>query len=206
MSVRQGLTALARGDSPARGFLLQTCRLETDGVEEYGEEAIVAAFRAAPLDLSGGAWIVGDGGAAVIGPAGGLFADIVSNRVARLYRLEPGEPSVRAADTPVAFDPDLAQAPADAPLEPAIFGSLSHDRTVALAAAAQAIARDWRVGGGPAYRARVVPLRAFEAPEGAAALFVISWATGGPVRSVGFSPAAAILPTGKSVLTCPPRS
>ncbi len=54
MSIRETLAALARGEPVSSGGLLQTCRLEADGIEHYGAEAIVAAFQIAPLYLVDG--------------------------------------------------------------------------------------------------------------------------------------------------------
>lgn len=194
MSVRNALIAVARGDAPPRGALLQTCRLEADGAEHYGAEAIAAAFRSTPLDLADGSWIETDRGAAVIAPAGALVADVVEGRVARLWR--PGEPVTAPSNALVAFDVDLAQAPAELILDAADFSGLSPAQLEDIAAAGRAIARGWRAGGQPAYRARPILLRAFAAAEGAAALFTLCWTAGGPVRTGGFTPVAAILPNG----------
>ncbi len=134
-------------------------------------------------------------------PAGALVADLADGRIARLWR--PGGPVAPPPDVAVAFDVDLAQAPPALILDTDDFPGLSSPQLETVAAAGRAIGRGWCVDGRPAYRARPIPLRAFASPEGIAALFVVCWTAGEPMRTTAFTPALALLPTGAAPLFMP---
>ncbi len=192
MSVADSLKRLARGWRPADDRLLGTCRLAAGGVELVGEEAIVAYFRAHPLALGSDACIVTaaqslaifdrDGGAA-------LIADLYDGHIGRLWRI--GAPPAPAAPfVAVAFDPDLKQARGDLALEPGDHPELASGWQAPLAAAATALARDWRGDGPPPHRVRAFVLRAWSDDDSAAALLALATWGGGAVRDIGFDYAA----------------
>lgn len=116
MTLADRLARLAAGERPVGDWLLGSCALTTASGDAYGEEAIVAAFAAAPATLA--AVVDTPRGTALFGTGAALFADVYNGHVARLWRVGgAGLPPARRVD--VAFDPDLAQPRGDVFVDPA---------------------------------------------------------------------------------------
>jgi hypothetical protein len=182
------LRILAAGKRPMTG-LLHTARLEAFGVEIYGEEAIVEAFRRAPYDFSETATIIDvashiamfDGDMAIV-------ADVAGDNIARIWRLGTGDPLVHEPSISVAFDPDLAQANGDVVTRGTDHPELAVEALESVRLAGQAIAR----AATDAYRTRASTIRAFGSVAEGAALFAVYRLTGDPARNSGFAMAAAL--------------
>jgi hypothetical protein len=197
MRALDALRALARGERVADA-LLPPCRLEALGAEHHGEEAVVASFRRAPLQLSDAADVVeAEGQIALFEGDTALFADLHGRHIARLWRLGPGEPAAREPAIGVPFDTDLVQSRRGLAARAEDHPQLSAAGFAAIEAIGAQIAHGWSPQDGPAQlRVRPFLLRAFTAGAQGAALFAVHRLGGGAVRSTGFAYAAARFRTG----------
>lgn len=197
MSSLATLKRIAAGHRPT-GEILPSCRMEAGGAEIYSEEAIVEAFRAAPLLLGDEARALEtDRHLAVFAGDTVLFADVYGANIARLWRLGPGEPFTQEPSIGVPFDPDLMQARGDLAIRGEDHPQLSAAGADGLAKVGRQLSRDWTPDQGPApYRVRAFLIRAFSKDDASAGLFALYRMGGGAVRTSGFSYAAALLPAG----------
>ena len=179
------LSRLAGGEFLDRGDVLQTGRLTAAGGEAYGEAAIVAAFRQAPLDLSDANWTVGEEAVAALAAEGAVFADLADGRIARLWRIGAPPPAPTGQTIAVPFDPDLAQVRRDVAFDPADFPGLSPDAARIVTDSGRSLARAWRPPAGDGTRAIVI--RAFETATEVASLFAIIRAGDGPTPAFGYA-------------------
>lgn len=181
MSAGVALRQLARGEHPGEA-LLHTARLEALGAEYYGEEAILASFRADPLDLGAGAVLLeAPGFCVVIDGQTALFAELTGDNIARLWRLGSGAPGAAEAAVAVAFDPDLSQSHGAVMFAPCDHPALAGDAAERVVAAATALTCD------PALRTRVFVIRASGDSKQGAALYAVYRLEGsGPLKS-GFA-------------------
>ena len=192
MSAVEAMIAVAQGRRPLDTGLLENCRLEWAGGEAYGEEAILASFRANPLPIGAGEVLRAPHALAWIGEGAALFADLYDERIGRIWRTGNGVPPVAEPVIGVAFDPDMRQQRGDVLLRAEDHPGLDADCAEALVAAARRIVESCVADG--AYRARAFVVRAFSAEAGPVALCAIHQLGDGPVRSSGF--AYAVLATG----------
>ncbi len=190
MSAAEALRLLARGEHPGE-VLLHTARLEALGSEHYGEEAILAQFRAAPLILSESAILLEAPGfcALVDGPAA-LFAELAGTNIARLWRLGAGTPVPAERAVAVAFDPDLSQARGAVLFSPGDHPALAHDAAERVLQAARHAAQQIDLAQ-PALRTRVFVIRAFGSAAHGAALFAVYRLSGAERLNSGFAMALA---------------
>jgi hypothetical protein len=169
--------------------LLNSCRLDRRG-EVYGEEAILACFRAVPAQVEGGLRLEAEGSAAIVGTDRAVFADIYSGHVGRIWYVEPSPGPMRVEPAmPVAFDIDLAQARADI-----LFRVDDHpDLCPTAAERLQAAGREvlTHPSSRAAFRARAFAVRAFGDRDRGAALFALHRLGGSEPREAGFAYAVA---------------
>ena len=190
MSLRETFAKLgASGSSPQ---LLGNCKLEWAGAEIYGEEAIAEAFRAAPLTAEEGSLFVDSAQqAAWFSGESALIADLYDGRIARMWRIGPGDTPTTEPAVSVAFDPDLRQ------LRGSIYGrAVDHPLLTAAHFAAIHQAADQILAPLPGtrqHRARAFLIRAFSSGDCGAALLAVHRLSGGDVRSDGFSFAAVAI-------------
>jgi hypothetical protein len=173
--------------------------MEAQGATFYSEEAIVEAFRHAPLPVGAGAVTVeSDRHAAIFDGDAAIIADVYGLNVARIWRLGPGEPLPSEPSLGVPFDPDLMQARGDLAFRLEDHPQLAAEGVSGLEQVGRALAREWSPGQGPApYRVRSFLIRAFSAPSATVGLFALYQMSGGSVRASGFSYAAALLQAGR---------
>lgn len=189
------LKALAAGRRPEGGEILPSCRMEAHGATFYSEEAIVEAFRSAPLLLGAAAVTVAtDRHAAIFDGNSAIIADVYGTSIARIWRLGAGELGPPEPSLGVPFDPDLMQARGDLALRLEDHPQLSAAGAMGLEQAGRALARDWSPDEGPApYRVRSFLVRAFSARSSTVGLFAVYRMSGGRVRASGYAYAAALL-------------
>jgi hypothetical protein len=197
VSCLTAIKALAAGNRP-HGEILPPCRMEAHGVEFHGEEAIVEAFRNAPLTLGGDAVsLETDRHVAIIGDEAALIADVYGSNIARLWRLGPGEPLSAEPALAVPFDADLMQSRGDSVFRLEDHPQLSLSGSAALEEAGRRLARDWSPAEGQApYRVRAFLIRAFSSGPASVGLFAVYRMSGGAIRASGFSYAAVLLQGG----------
>lgn len=179
MNVADALRAIAQGRRTPD--LLHTCRLDGPALSAYGEEAVLAALRAPPLALDRAEVLTGSRHAALFGADAALFAEHHDGRIARLWRTGARQVGRPEPETPVAFDPDLAQARGavflraeDHPeLDPAVLSLV------------EAAGRDI-VEAGQALRTRAFAIRAFTAGGAGAALFAVYRLSAGQAPSFDY--------------------
>jgi len=189
MSAMKTLRRVARGERPAHG-LLHTARLSALGTEFYGEEAIVACFRGAPMALPDAAVSIEAPGHVLLADgAQAIFADLAEGGIARLWRLGEGAPTVPERAVAVAFDPDLSQARGDVLMAASDHPALAADAVDRVVAAGQALVADARPG--PTLRVRAFVVRAFGTAGEGAALFAVYRIAGPGPHTAGFSSAVA---------------
>lgn len=191
MSVTAHLTAIVEGRRPDDDGLLSTCRLEWQGFEAYGEEAILELFRESPLATDDLILVETATAAAWIGSNSALIADLFDGRVGRLWRVGDGSPPQPEPRLSVAFDADLRQARGDVTLRPEDHPELARDRIAELITVGTELSRSQQ--SMPTYRARAFALRAFSSGPRTAALFAIYLVTSGPVRQSTWGNAAVLL-------------
>ena len=194
MSAVAALGCLARGQRPDDA-LLPPCRLEGLGVELFGEEAILQQFRTSPLEgVKDAAAFQAPCHAALFTEDAALFADLHGERIARIWRLGPGEPREPEPAIGVAFDTDLVQSRRDVALRPEDHPRLAPDAVGAVTAIGRDIAHGWMPERGlPNWRTRPFLLRAFSDGDRSAALFAVYRLGAGFERSAGFAFVAAHL-------------
>lgn len=194
MSLRETFAELAAsGSSP---WLLGNCKLEWAGAEIYGEEAIAEAFRAAPLIVEEGSLFVDSAQqAAWFGGESVLFADLYDGRIARMWRIGPGDTPRPEPAVSVAFDPDLRQLrgsvyarAGDHPLLNAAHFAAIHQTADEVLAPPP---------GTRQHRARAFLIRAFSSGDCGAALLAVHRLSGGDVRSNSLSFAAVAIDGGR---------
>lgn len=200
MSSLEALAQLAAGKRPDAD-LLPASRLEALGAEFFGEEAIVQAFRQAPMPFSPQAVAVRtERNLAVFERDSAMIADVFGSHIARIWRLGPGGPLTAEPAIGVPFDPDLLQSRGDLAFRTEDHPLLAAAHASRLVAAGQGLARDWTGDEGAVpYRVRTFLLRAFSDADSTAGLFSVHRLGGGSARSVGFSYAAILLPHGDGV-------
>jgi hypothetical protein len=187
MSAVETLRMLAMGERPAAG-LLHTVRLESFGVEAYGEEAVVESFRGSPFELSDTAITIKTPGyVAVFDGSTALIADLYGDNIARIWRLGDGDARDGEAGVSVVFDPDLAQARGDLFLAASDHPALEANAVDRAVAAGRAINRE----NAESYRTRAFAIRAFGTADEGVALFAVYRLAGEPARTSGFVMAAA---------------
>ena len=190
MTISIVLAEIAGGRRPADDGLLGNCRLEWGRGEAYGEEAILASFRAAPLAVGDDVIAVRQS-AAWIGEDAALVADLYGGRIGRLWRVGVGAAPPCEPAVSVAIDTDLRQQRGGVSFRAADHPELNGNATEAVLAAATALlAPD---GGGVLHRSRAFVLRAFSGPTGTVALFALYRLGGGDVRTAGFVRAVAMI-------------
>lgn len=189
MNAFDSLRLLAAGERP-EDALLPPVRLFAGGAEYFGEEAVVHAFRGAPLAFGDAAEVIrADGHIAIFDGENALFALLHGDRIARIWRLGGGDPGDAEPAIGVAFDTDLRQARSDV-----AFRAEDHPALAAAGAhAVETIGRRLAHGadpddaaGGP-YRVRPFAIEAFSEGDRGAVLFATFRLGGEIVRSSGFS-------------------
>ena len=156
--------------------LLGAASLTDGGAEVYGDEAIVAAFRARPLDLAAATIVTAERTVIAFAGPQALVADVGDGFIMRLWRVG-GAPQPRERRIDVPFDPDLRQRRGSVVFDPAAFG-LDIAAGERLAAAAAGL-----VAASAAARTRAFVIRAVAAGTTAAALVALYRADPG---SIGF--------------------
>lgn len=189
MSAAAALRALAAGQRPDDA-LLPPVRLLAGGAEYFGEEAVLHAFRRAPLLLSETAeTIETEGHLALFDDDAALFASLYGQRIARIWRLSKGEPGQGEPMIGVPFDTDLRQARRDLAFRPEDHPALAPDAFGAVEAIGRDLAYGWDASGdepGP-YRIRPFAIQAFSRGDRGAVLFAVHELGGDTVRSSGFT-------------------
>lgn len=178
-----GLQAFLGGDSHA---LLGACRLESGGVDAFGSEAVIDAFRRAPLPLDDAVLVEGGQGAAVFASGEAVFADLYGAHIGRLWRVGQADPGTPEPGISVAFDPDLTQA-----WIPVLFAASDHPDLAADAAARVEEAGRTIVEHPALFRARAFVVRAFGDAQSGAALYAVHGLAAGVVRTALLTMAAA---------------
>lgn len=192
MSAKQALLALAAGQRQA-GSLLPPVRLNAGGAESFGEEAVVHAFRRAPIGFSGAAEIVeADGHFAIFEGETALVASLYGDLIARIWRLGPGAPGEVEPALGVPFDTDLRQSRVDVAFRAEDHPSLAVEAIPAVQTIGRDLAHGWTEGHGEgAYRTRPFVIRAFSDGDRGAVLFALFQLGSDVIRSAGFTFAAA---------------
>ena len=193
MTALTTICALASGERPSGGLLPPACT-EAGGGTAYGEEAIVAHFRAAPWAVGQAAAVVEAAGhLAIFDEDAALIADLHPGGVGRMWRLA-GDGAVDAEPAiGVPFDPDIRQVRGDVAFRAADHPALAADAAPAVEAAAAALARGWDGVGRAPFRARTFVIRAFGDGMRAAALVAVHRLGGDTVRTIGFTYAAVLI-------------
>jgi hypothetical protein len=187
MSVVETLRILAAGERPVAG-LLHTVRLEAFGVEAYGEEAVIASFRATTMTLSeNAAMIQAPGHIALFDEDSALIGDLYNGNIARIWRLGAGVPMPGEPEVSVAFDPDLAQAQGEVFFAASDHPALATEAADIVMRAGQMVTQ----GSADSYRTRAFATRAWGDATESVALFAVHRLIGDPVRQSGFAMAAA---------------
>lgn len=193
MTMIDSLRALASGSRP-HDLLLPPARLMAGGAEYFGEEAIVHAFRRDPLNLSDKADVIAtEGYIAIFDGETALFATLYGERIAKLWRLGPGDVGPVEPAIGVPFDTDLRQARCDVAFRAADHPALSARG----AQLVEAIGRDLAHGSDAerspptAYRTRPFAIAAFDNGTRGAALFAAFTLGPDAVRTSGFTFVAA---------------
>jgi len=193
MSAIKNLRALATGERPVDA-LLPPVRLFAGGTEYFGEEAILHAFRRDPLTLSTTAEVVEtEGHVAIVDRDAALFAALHGDRIARIWRLGPGEPGEAEPAIGVPFDTDLRQARCDVAFRPEDHPALGPQGAEAVKAIGRDLAHGWDAAEDQvsAYRRRPFAIQAFDDGDHGAVLFAFHQLGPDAVRSSGFAFAAA---------------
>ncbi|WP_185965066.1 hypothetical protein [Glacieibacterium frigidum] len=178
------LGALVGGARDA--LVLGACRLESGGVDAFGSEAVIDAFRRAPLSLDGATLIESARGAALLTESEAVFADLYGDQIGRLWRVGQADPGTPEPAVAVAFDPDLAQARASVLFAASDHPGLAPDGVPRVEAASRSIIDD------PAqFRARAFVVRAFGDAQSGAALYAVHGLAAGVVRTPSLIMAAA---------------
>lgn len=181
MTVLQALVGGAR-DTPVLG----ACRLESGGVDVFGSEAVIDAFRRKPLPLDDAVLIESPNGAALFASGEAVFADLYNGHIGRLWRVGQVNPGTPEPAVGVAFDPDLAQARAAVLFAASDHPDLTADAGARVEAAGRSIIDD------PAqFRARAFVVRAFGDATTGAALYAVHGLAAGVVRTASLIMAAA---------------
>lgn len=177
--------------------VLHHCRLQAFGREQYGQEAIRAAFRARPHRPSDAATLVETPGQlALFDEDLALVADLHDGRFARLWRVGPSDPVAAEPAISVPFDADLRQARGDVLFRAEDHPHLPADWLKPVADTGRLIVdAEPEVAPAP-YRERAFLIRAFGTEHRAAALFATFRLGGAAVRASGFTFAAACLSDG----------
>ena len=199
MSATEALRAVAGGERPANGALLQNCRMEAFGADFYGEEAILEACRAQPCELAATDALTCPTQVALFDGDLALFADVYGDNLGRIWRVGKGRRVEPEPALAVPFDPDLSQARGDVQLR-------AEDHAFLPGVAAELL-RAWvRVElGGIAdeggLRTRAFLLRAFADGDEGAALFAVHHLGPGPVRTAHLHYVAARFRLGEDDLS-----
>ena len=200
MNAPDALRMLAAGQRPDDA-LLPPVRLFAGGAEYFGEEAVIHAFRRAPLILSEGAeTIQTDGHIAIFEGDNAMFAVLYGDRIARIWHMGTGEPGHAEPMIGVPFDTDLRQSRRDVAFRAKDHPALAE----ADAQTVESIGRQLAHGGaavGKAYRTRPFVIQAFTGAGRGAALFATHRLGGETVRSTGFSFVGAAFHSGGGDLT-----
>lgn len=191
MTIAGHFAAIAEGRLPDDAGLLHTCRLEWQGSEAYGEEAILELFRGAPFAMEGAKLLETPNSAVLIGDDRALWADIYNGRLGRLWRIGGEARRIAEPAISVAFDPDLQQARRDVFLSPDDHPELAAGDLERVAEAGHKLCALPQTP--PDHRVRAFVIRAFSAQAGSAALFALYRLTGGQVRRSTWSHAAVLL-------------
>lgn len=193
MSIVNNLRMLALGERPG-DTLLPPVRLFAGGTEYFGEEAILHAFRRAPLALRSTAEVVeAEGHIAIVAEDAALFATLYGERIARLWRLGPGEPAEAEPAIGVPFDTDLRQSRRDVAFRPEDHPALSATGAEVVEAIGRDLAQGWNGTEDQlsAYRRRPFAIQAFDDGNHGAVLFGMYQLGPDAVRSSGFTFVAA---------------
>lgn len=170
----------------AHPAVLGACRLESGGVDVFGSEAVIDAFRRAPLALDGAVLVDSAQGAALFAGGEAVFADLYGAHIGRLWRVGQAGPGTPEPAVGVAFDPDLAQARAAV-----LFAASDHPGLAADAAARVAAAGRTIIDDPAQFRARAFVVRAFGDARSGAALFAVHALAAQFVRTASLTMAAA---------------
>lgn len=196
MSAIADLAALASGRDAAKESLTATCRLEWRGGEAYGEEALLEAFRRAPLDLAAGTAIETPGALLWSDGHSALVVDLYDGRLGRLWRVGPGEAPAREPSISVPFDTDLSQHRRDLLWRPEDHPWLAADRRDAAEALAQRLAEPTAAD----HRVRLFVIRACSTPTSVGLLGSIFRMSAAATRTLSFSLVAALAtPEGEQI-------
>lgn len=189
MSAFEALEAVAAGETPPRGALSGTSRLEWQGGEAYGEEAVLESFRRARLDLAAGSAISTPGTMLWTDGQTALVADLYDERLGRLWRIGPGRAPAREPAVAVPFDVDLKQDRRDV--------LWRHDDHPWLApehaAAIETLARGIAAPSAQDHRVRVFVLRAFSSEDRFGMLASVFRLSSEPTRAASFRMVAALV-------------
>lgn len=185
MNAVQALLSLVRGAPGAAAGLLPAVRAEGWGSDAFAPESVIAMFRGDVIDGDEASWdtVVDQNGAALIGANQIVVADLIEERVARLWRIGPGplQPFERAITVP--FDPDLRQHRGD------IVGASEWGKNEPYIRRAG----DALQAALAAYRLRLFPLRKIGPPERCLILFKAYLMSGEQQKRDGFVSAAVLL-------------
>lgn len=185
----EALVALAGGRGGPGEALLHNVRFEGWGTEAAGEEAVLELTQLAPFQSDRWERIADVHGAAVIADDVVWIADTANDRLARVWRLGPGQPVPAEPMLAVPFDTELQQARRSR-LEVGLQGlptNIVADLATAVAEAAGGIRR------------RAFPLRAIIDDRNVFLLFAVYRLAGRPVRTSGFTYTAARMPLNGSI-------
>lgn len=198
-SVLQTLQSLWRGEAPAAGGLQPNVRLEGFGQQLLGEEAVILAFRDAPLGDAAPADAFDTATAAVVADGHqAMLAEHCEGRVTRVWCCGVhGRPAYFVPRVDVPFDPDLRQrrggvlfSAGDHPeLDPALADALidmaarlAQDVMDDAALPTSAAEVPDRLAGVARLRQRVFVRRAFSTGDRIAALCAVAAWDGGDTR------------------------
>lgn len=191
MTAADELRALLTGQRPPAG-VLQTVRLEADGVEYYGEEAVLERGRSAPINLTHAEAVRGRANLVLFADGVAAVADLHGERIGRVWAmgaLPPGEPEPAVL---VAFDADLQQARGSVFLDALDHPDAAPDLLGALTTAGAQL-----VDAEPGYRARAFLIRAWGEAALGAGLFAVHRLGAGPVRASVWAYAAVLVQAGE---------
>ena len=189
MSALEALKAVATGERQSPGTVSATIRLEWQGGEAYGEEAVLEAFRRAPLDLAVGSAISVLGALLWTDGQTALVADLYDKRLGRMWRIGPGPAPARELGVSVPFDVDLMQDRRDVLWRYDDHPWLAPEHSDAI----ETFARDIAAPSAHDHRIRVFILRAFSSEDHFGMLASVFRLSSEPTRSASFRMVAALV-------------
>ena len=179
------------GGIPVAGGILSACRLESNNVDAFGTEAVLDAFRMAPMaDAATAVAVEAKGHLAIFGESEAVVADLFGDNIGRLWRIGQAEPGTPEPAVAVAFDTDLRQARADAFVSAVENPALDPTALARVVALGRALVHD-TTPDFATFRARTFAVRAFGNSDQGCVLFAIHALSPNPVRTPHLSFAAA---------------